>query len=548
MRRLASAFALVALAAFAVGHADAAPAVPYHVPIQGVARDADDAVIPSGNLAVRIFADSLGGSPVYDSGTEFNGEITQGIFDVVAGRSAPLLLDPERSYFLELEAAGVEVIGDVAGGRLRFHPGGGNHGTTDLETRIDLLEAAMGLPAPAPALAAARARAAAARRSSVSATTSFSTTHVLPGLAVVAGSAAGFSITGNLLTTPVGRRSAGSVQVELGPYYLFAPHPNPAIRSVFDVAGDQGRAVRVKWRKDLRERPYSALDPELRIMSYTLYRKVAPGQAALTARTAAIAAVEALPPGEWDVLGSFPATLDTAYQTVVPTLCDSATGGVCWSVFLVRSITDQPGMLHPSPADSGYSVDNLAPGVPQGLVAQVVVGGTSLAWQTSTAPDFQYFRVYRGADPDFVPASGNLVHATETTGWTDPAHGSFTWKVTAVDFNGNESVPAVASVTVGVNDRMPNALAFASAAPNPFRRTMSMVIDVPQSSGRIELALFDVGGRRVRTLVDGALAAGRHTIAWDGRGQSGEKLAPGIYVARLEGAGQRWTRRVALIP
>ena len=75
-----------------------------------------------------------------------------------------------------------------------------------------------------------------------------------------------------------------------------------------------------------------------------------------------------------------------------------------------------------------------------------------------------------------------------------------------------------------------------------------MVIDVPQSSGRIELALFDIGGRRVRTLVNGALAAGRHTIAWDGRGQSGEKLAPGVYIARLEGAGQRWTRRVTLIP
>ena len=75
-----------------------------------------------------------------------------------------------------------------------------------------------------------------------------------------------------------------------------------------------------------------------------------------------------------------------------------------------------------------------------------------------------------------------------------------------------------------------------------------MGIDVPRDCGRIELALFDIGGRRVRTLVNGALAAGRHTIAWDGRGPSGEKLAPGIYVARLEGAGQRWTKRITLIP
>jgi hypothetical protein len=546
MRRFVPVFAFLALLAPVGGRATAAPVAPYHVPIQGVARDADDALIPSGNVRVRVFADSLGGAPLYDSGTEFNGEITRGIFDVVAGRTTPLLLDSELSYFLELDVAGVEVIGDAAGGRLRFRPGGGNHGRTDLEARIDSLEAAMGLPGQ-PALVAARTRPAAARPASASVTTSFSSTHALPGLGVVAGTAAGFSITGNLLTTPVGRRSAGGVQVELGPYYLFAPHPNPAIRFVHDVPGDQGRNVRVKWRNDLRERPFNPADTQPRITSYTVYRKIGPGQAAVTARQAKVAAVEALPPGEWDVLGSFPATLDTSYQTVVPTLCDSNVAGLCYSVYLVRSITDQPGTFHPSPVDSGYSVDNLAPGVPQGLVAQVVVGGTSLSWQASTAPDFQYFRVYRGPDPGFVPAPGNLVDATETTSFTDPAHGSFTFKVTAVDFNGNESTPAIVSVTVGVNDRVPNALAFASVSPNPFDHTLAMVVEVPQACGRIELALFDIGGRRVRTLVDGALAAGRHTFTWDGRGQAGEKLAPGVYVARLEGAGQRWAKRVTFV-
>src|SRR6185295_6555936 len=140
----------IALGILLASGALAAPAVPYHVPVVGVARDADDAVIPSGNLVVRIYPDSLGGSPVYNSGTEFNGEIVAGIFEVVAGRSSPLLLDPQASYFLEIDAAGVEVVGDAAGGRLRFRPGGGDHGTTQLETRIDALETAMGLPAPQP--------------------------------------------------------------------------------------------------------------------------------------------------------------------------------------------------------------------------------------------------------------------------------------------------------------------------------------------------------------------------------------------------------------
>jgi len=53
----------------------------------------------------------------------------------------------------------------------------------------------------------------------------------------------------------------------------------------------------------------------------------------------------ALPPGEWDVLGSFPATLDSAYQTVVGTLCDSTGAGLCATTFLVRGITDQVGIV-----------------------------------------------------------------------------------------------------------------------------------------------------------------------------------------------------------
>lgn len=522
--------------------ASAAPPTAQHLPIQGVARDANEWLVPSGNLAVRVYAAALGGSPVYDSGTAFNGAIAQGTFDVIVGETTTLMLDSEAQYFLELDVAGAEVIGDAAGGRWPFFPGGGSHARTDLEDRLTAIEAAVGLAPSSPGALASRG-------GDAPLAANYARQHAMLAPALVAGSAAGLSARSNLLLQPVGTYVAGGVRAELGPYYLFVPGPSPLIRTIRDVPNDQGRAVRVRWRKDLRERPYVVNDTQPRIMSYTLYRRVDPGQAPLSIASLAPEEALALPPGEWDVLTTIPATLDSAYQTVVPTLCDSNAVGLCFSGFVVRSITDQPGTFHDSPEDSGYSADNLAPGVPQGLLAQIVPGGAQLSWLPSGAQDFQYFRVYRDPDPDFVPGPGNLVHATATTQWTDLSPGSFTYKLTAVDLNGNESAPAIASVVTGVSGAYaPRALAFASLAPNPFRRALTCVIEVPEGCGAIDLALFDLAGRRVRTLASGALAAGRHAFAWNGIGQGGERVGPGIYVARLVGAGRTITRRATLLP
>jgi len=54
--------------------------------------------------------------------------------------------------------------------------------------------------------------------------------------------------------------------------------------------------------------------------------------------------------------------------------------------------------------------------------------------------------------------------------------------------------------------------------------------------GHLRLSIFDVTGRLVRRLWDAPLAAGRHTIAWDGR-DSGGRLLTGVYFARAEAPG-----------
>ena len=116
-----------------------------------------------------------------------------------------------------------------------------------------------------------------------------------------------------------------------------------------------------------------------------------------------------------------------------------------------------------------------------------------------------------------------------------------------MDANCNESLPASVTLTTDAPAELPARLDFVSVAPNPFRGRLTFVVAVPQAAGAVELSVYDLAGRRIRTVTREALAPGRHTFLWDGRTDGGRRLAAGVYVARLSGAGRAITRRATLV-
>ena len=68
--------------------------------------------------------------------------------------------------------------------------------------------------------------------------------------------------------------------------------------------------------------------------------------------------------------------------------------------------------------------------------------------------------------------------------------------------------------------------------PNPFVREAQFQFAL-QNSGEARLELFDVRGRRIRTVLAPRLAAGKQVVAWDGRDARGDGVAPGLYFYRL---------------
>jgi len=63
----------------------------------------------------------------------------------------------------------------------------------------------------------------------------------------------------------------------------------------------------------------------------------------------------------------------------------------------------------------------------------------------------------------------------------------------------------------------------------------------------VELAIFDVTGRRVRTLVRGRRNAGQHSVTWDGRDDRGRVVASGVYLYRLQAGGHMQVRRMVVV-
>lgn len=98
--------------------------------------------------------------------------------------------------------------------------------------------------------------------------------------------------------------------------------------------------------------------------------------------------------------------------------------------------------------------------------------------------------------------------------------------------------------TTGV-DLLPAGLRLAPAMPNPFGERARLALSLDGPRARLEVGIYAVDGRRLRTLHSGPTDGGELSYSWDGRDADGRALAAGVYLLRAETereqAGQRLT-------
>ena len=97
----------------------------------------------------------------------------------------------------------------------------------------------------------------------------------------------------------------------------------------------------------------------------------------------------------------------------------------------------------------------------------------------------------------------------------------------------------------GVGDTY--ALRLLPPRPNPARSGAEIAFELPREAP-VEVAVYDLGGRRVATVASGRLGEGHHSVRWNAQDESGRRVAAGLYFVRFSTPGLTRVHRLALLP
>ncbi len=171
---------------------------------------------------------------------------------------------------------------------------------------------------------------------------------------------------------------------------------------------------------------------------------------------------------------------------------------------------------HPDPV--ALSLNGLPPGMP--VTGEITLGSGSPGQVDVVA------RYPKGYDPF---ALYEIVLEADTDGDGIPERLAGAVVRPAYDSVASTAVPSGPGVAAPASLR---------ASPNPFFARASVELVLPRG-GDAEVTVFDLGGRRVRTLARGSFEPGEHRLAWNGHDDAGRRVPAGIYFLRAVADGRR---------
>ena len=108
------------------------------------------------------------------------------------------------------------------------------------------------------------------------------------------------------------------------------------------------------------------------------------------------------------------------------------------------------------------------------------------------------------------------------------------------------TISALGLKTQAAGALLPQEFALLQNYPNPFNPSTSIRYALAEDS-HVDLAVYNILGQRVATLVSEFQAAGLYTAIWDGTASNGRQLSTGMYFARMIAGQHSFTKKMLLL-
>lgn len=110
------------------------------------------------------------------------------------------------------------------------------------------------------------------------------------------------------------------------------------------------------------------------------------------------------------------------------------------------------------------------------------------------------------------------------------------------------SNPDAAALSVkGVDPLLPGSFSLGQNYPNPFNPTTTIEFTIGSAAANVRLEIFNVLGQQVATLVDGPMQPGEYRMQWNATTETGQRVASGVYLYRLQVDAEAQTRKMLFL-
>ena len=100
--------------------------------------------------------------------------------------------------------------------------------------------------------------------------------------------------------------------------------------------------------------------------------------------------------------------------------------------------------------------------------------------------------------------------------------------------------------TVKIDGIIPNKIFLHQNYPNPFNPVTTLRYDLPEN-GLVNITIYDMLGRQVKTLMDQTQDAGYRSVIWNATDDYGKPVSAGIYLYQIQAGGYIRTKKMVLL-